>query len=322
MARQRHRIRLARLIGLLIIATIGCVLGGMWIWNTYLVGERSTEAQNNPFVNRRSNAPDTAPPHPLDPILQRAVKSLEHHRLQHHSYTATMIKQERIAGKLAPENRILLKLRYRLAPSQSQSISQVPSNEAPSIETGSRPMDVYLKFLEPKSLAGREVIWKQGENDNRLIVHEVGLLNLARIPLAPTSGLAMMGNKYPITDIGIEKLIEKLIEKGERDRALGDCQISPTQEVTIAGRQCERFEIIHPEPTNNHDGQEISHEFYRAVVDIDIEHQIPIHYAAYQWPRRGNEAELDEEYTYSDLKLNVPLNDSDFDPDNSDYDYP
>jgi len=316
MARQRHRIRLARLIGLLSIATIGCMLGGMWIWNTYLVGERSTGTKTNPNVNRRSNAPDTDPPHPLDPILQRALKSLEHHRREHHSYTATMIKRERISGKLAPENRMLLKLRYRSDPSQS------PSIEDSSIDAGSRPMDVYLKFLEPKSLAGREVIWRQGEDDNRLIVHEVGLLNLARIPLAPSSGLAMMGNKYPITDIGIEKLIEKLIEKGERDRARGDCQISRSEEVTIAGRRCERIEIIHPEPTTVHEGQKISHEFYRAVVDIDIEHQIPIHYAAYQWPRGGDEPELDEEYTYSDLTLNVPLNDSDFDPDNSEYDYP
>jgi hypothetical protein len=250
----------------------------------------------------------------LDPVLERARAALVHHRAEHHSYTATMIKRERIHGKLAPENRMLLKLRYRPSLDAKQT--------AQSPQGPSRWMDVYLRFFEPKSLAGREAIWRQGTNDDRLIVHEAGLLNLTSVSLAPTSGLAMMGNKYPITDIGIEKLLEKLIERGLKDRALDECTVNVTRGVQCEGRECERIEILHPEPTMARDGQTIAFDFYRAVIDIDIEHEIPIHYAAYLWPSDGAAPPLDEEYTYKDLRLNAELSEDDFDPNNADYDYP
>ena len=49
----------------------------------------------------------------------------------------------------------------------------------------------------------------------------------------------------------------------------------------------------------------------------DDELQIPIRYESYDWPQKeGGQPVLLEEYTYTDLKVNVGLTDKDFDPDN------
>jgi hypothetical protein len=49
---------------------------------------------------------------------------------------------------------------------------------------------------------------------------------------------------------------------------------------------------------------------------------LPIRFEAYDWPKhKGAEPELAEEYTYSNLKLNVGLSDRDFDVANGAYSF-
>ena len=50
--------------------------------------------------------------------------------------------------------------------------------------------------------------------------------------------------------------------------------------------------------------------------------KLPVRFEAYDWPRHlGAAAELVEEYTYADLKINVGLCDRDFDPANAQYSF-
>lgn len=347
MARPRYRVWIARLIGVGLIAFVALIAAGVWIWQTYLAGAQPIQAETShswmpppaaragtPIASGHGDAPDMsmrdaflydgaqAGDHPLDPVLDRAREALAYHRREHVDFTATLVKRERIHGKLSPESSMLLKLRYRAVEPTSPLAVNSSIDAASNRQSETRPFDVYLKFLSPASTAGREVIWRQGENDDHLIVHEAGFLNLTRLHLAPTSGLAMMGNRYPITDIGIENLLEKLIEKGLRDRELGDCVVRVTDDIEIDGKLCQRIEILHPEPTVTIAGREIAFDFYRAIIDIDTVRNVPLHYASYRWPKPGGEPELEEEYTYLDLKLNCGLNDQDFDPENSDYHYP
>ncbi len=58
------------------------------------------------------------------------------------------------------------------------------------------------------------MIWVEGKNGGKLIAHEAGLLGLMSVQLDPHGTLALTGNKYPITGIGIGNLLSKLIEKG------------------------------------------------------------------------------------------------------------
>ena len=254
-----------------------------------------------------SSEPTDIPSHPLDAVLRLAKESMEMHKREHRDYRAIVRKRERMGKELGPETRMELKLRYREMDPKTQL----------------RQVDVYLKFLEPKSQAGREVIWRESINDGLMVVHESGFLNLTRLELSPTSRLAMMGNRYPVSDIGIERLLTKLLIKGHRDRGLGDCLVRLSDSVLIAGRECKRIEVCHPDPRAKIGDRMVDHEFFKAIIDIDIQYGVPIRYASYLWPEApGGEPVLDEEFVYEQLQLNVMLEDQDFDPDNPAYEYP
>jgi hypothetical protein len=64
-------------------------------------------------------------------------------------------------------------------------------------------------------------------------------------------------------------------------------------------------------------------DFHIAQIFIDEERMIPLRYAAFLWPEKPDDPPpLEEEYTYLNVRLNVGLKDSDFDPDNPAYNFP
>jgi hypothetical protein len=244
--------------------------------------------------------------HPLAPVLSMAREALLRHRKEHTGYTATMLKTERIDGKLSSQATMNLKLRY------------LPPNEGSEL----RNVAVYLDFLGPPKQKGREVIYYHGKNDNMLLAHEGGFFGIITVPLAPNSRIAMIGNRYPITEVGLEKLLVRLIEKGERDSRLGDCVVNRRSGEIIADRLCELIEVIHNEKTVTIGGKTIPHEFHIARIWFDESIMLPIKYASYSWPTKdGEEPLLEEEYQYNDLVLNPDLTDIDFDTENPKYRY-
>jgi hypothetical protein len=117
--------------------------------------------------------------------------------------------------------------------------------------------------------------------------------------------------------LGIENLVAKLIERGEQERAAGnqDCKVTFHENAKINGRTCTLLQIKHPEPSPDL-------EFHLAQIFIDDELQVPIRYAAYDFPLTpGGQPAVLEEYTYLDIKLNVGLTDKDFDHENADYNF-
>jgi hypothetical protein len=334
MAGQGDRVWPSRLIqrsiaGLLVLIA---VLGGMFLvgraWFLSSLTEAELQKPTPGPVVEPSDTETTRPPHPLDPVLAMARKSLELHRTRDRDYQATLVKRLRMGNKLSEPEVMKLKLRCRdggaiAKHAGSTSESQLESQSLVPDEMEPRPIDVYLGFEAPKSLAGREVIWRQGVQNDLMTVHEAGFLNLARLQLAPNSRLAMIGNRYPISDVGIERLLIKLVEMGTRDRMLGDCQVAIREGVEFEGRRCRRIEVIHPEKGVEIDGNKFEFAYYRAEIDMDVEYELPIHYASYIWPEKaGEDPLLDEEFTYRDLRLNCSLSDLDFDPDNPEYRYP
>jgi hypothetical protein len=238
--------------------------------------------------------------HSLDPVLELARQALNQMQNEVEDYSGRMIKRERIKGVLGGEVQMEFKIRTR-----RESDGKVK-----------RPLSAYLRFLEPKSARGREVIWTEGANGNKLTGHEGGFLNLVRVELDPKGMLAMIDNKYPITEIGLTRLVEKLIEKGERDRLIGPCEVQIVEDQRVGDRVCRLIQVTHPQPDPRFD-------FHIAQIFIDTERMIPLRYAAFMWPTEsGGEPLLEEEYTYLDVKLNVGLTDTDFDPNNSAYNYP
>ncbi len=256
--------------------------------------EATAENRATPVGNQEQSG------HPLDSVLQMARDALKKFDGSINDYTATLLKRERIAGTLGAETKMEIKVRTRKM--QGESLVS--------------PLHVYLKFEQPWLAAGREVIWVENANDGKLVGHEGGLKNLFRVNLAPTDSLAMMGNKYPITEIGLARLVEKLIEKGERDKQLGPCEVLIEDGHVVGDRPCQLIQVKHPQRDDRF-------EFYTAQIFFDKERMIPLRYAAFLWPETADAAPpLEEEYTYLNVRLNVNLTDTDFDPNNPAYNFP
>ena len=239
----------------------------------------------------------TVLPHPLNEALEMAHRGLLNMRSNVQDYSAILVKRERVDGKLLSPEYMQMKIR-------SERVD----------ETGSRiPFSIYGKFIKPRACAGREVIWVKGCNGNKLCAHEgSGLLSLKTVNLDPDGWIAMQNNRYPIYEAGMENLIVKLIEKAERDRAAGDCEVNYLDKK-LNGRACTLIEVRHPE-------KRAPYDFHLARVFIDKELKLPVRYQAFLWPSSpGAKPPLLEEYTYLNVKLNQGFTDEDFSPRNKSY---
>lgn len=236
--------------------------------------------------------------HPLDPAIELARQALESLRTDVRDYEATLRKQERIGEKLNPPEKMFIRVRQK-------------KEEDGKVQ---KPFAVYIKFLEPASMKDQEVLWIEGKNNNKLLGHQGGTLGrfTPAIWLDPKGALAMRGNRYSIMDVGLENLVVKLIEKGERDRKYDEVEVTFTDEE-FDDIPCTRLDVIHPVRRAHFD-------FHIARIWIDKERMLPLRYAAYDWPpKTGGKEQLLEDYAYYDLKLNVGLEDSHFDEYNKTY---
>lgn len=240
--------------------------------------------------------------HPLDEPIAMAQQSLDLCHAKIADYTSILVKRQRVGGRLQAEEYMFSKVRNEKLGADGQPTT---------------PFSVYLKFLKPGSIKGREVIYVKGANNGKMIAHEGGFKGkfTPSLYLDPNGALAMMGQRYPITEVGIERLCEKLIERASRDRGIGMCTVTK-QPAVINKRPATRVELLHPEKKPGLD-------FHIARVFVDDEYGVPVRYEAYDWPLTPDAPvglnELIEEFTYVRLKFNVGLTDADFDPKNPDY---
>jgi len=234
--------------------------------------------------------------HPLDPALKIAREGLEHIRKNVYDYECILIKRERVGNALNDEEYMFAKVRNRKVDEKN-------------------PLSVYLRFLKPEAVKGQECLWVEGKNNGKLIGHPGGRLSklTPSVWLDPVGPIAMRGNRYPITEMGVENLVMKLIEKGERDRKQGECEVKFYEDAKINKRPCLLIEVKHPVQRDYFD-------FHIAQIYLDKELNVPVRYAAYTWPEaQGEKPLLLEEYTYVNMKLNVGLTDADFNDHNKDY---
>ena len=230
--------------------------------------------------------------HPLEPTLRWAKGVLdEMHKIQ--DYSCTFVKRERINGELKDPEYAYLKVRHQ-------------------------PFSVYMYFLDPPKLKGREVIYVSGRNKGKLWAHPNGIKRkvIGTISLDPTGRIAMEGNRYPLTDIGFLNLTRRLIEVGNHDTKFGECESRTFPGAKINGRTCTCIQAVHPFPRS-------TFRYHIARIYVDDELNIPIRYESYWWPqKKGGKPQLLEEYTYLNIKLNNGFTDVDFDPKNPDYSFP
>lgn len=248
--------------------------------------ERMAERPSSGFGTPQPNE------HPLMPALRWAregIKEIE----QIKDYSATMVKRERMNGKLGEYEHIFVKIRHE-------------------------PLSVYMYFLGPEDLKGQEVIWIKGANNGLMWAHGTGLKRtmFGTVSLKPNGPVAMRGQRYPLTEIGVLNMVRRLIEVGEKDAQFGECEVKFFEGAKINDRSCTCIQVVHPTPRRNF-------LFHVARIFVDDELNLPVRFEIYDWPKEaGGPPEICEEYTFLNVKINNGFTDADFDTRNPNYQFP
>jgi hypothetical protein len=197
------------------------------------------------------------------------------------SYTAVFHKQERVKGWSKTKETVYLKFK--------------------------KPFKVYMKWIEDPG-KGREVLYVDGWNDNRIRLRDPGFLGMVIMNLRPQGPIAMNGSRHPITEVGLEHMVKMFGDNLRRGFRSGKLEYRRGKEGAVYGRRIQSVEFIFPrDPWNGY-------YCYRCIISLDIEKRLPIRVQVFDWEDR-----LIEDYGYEDLMLNARLPDADFDPRNPRY---
>lgn len=188
-------------------------------------------------------------------------------------YTANFQKQERVDGKLLPAESIELKFK--------------------------KPFKIYMKWL-PGPGEGRELLYATGTNGNRLVAHGGGFTRSIVMNLDPDGKVAMRGNRHPVTDVGIGRMLDIVTGEVGKARKAGVGTIT-VMDSTVFGRPARLIVVEAPA-----DGKGV---FYarRSEIWQDQALRLPVKIMVYGWS-----GELLESYGYKDLKVNPGLSDREF----------
>jgi len=196
-------------------------------------------------------------------------------------YTATLLKQERVKGKLLPRETILVKFR--------------------------RPFAIYMKWTGTVK-AGQEVIYVRGQNDGKMTAHP-GKFPDITVSLKPTSSLAMAGNRHPITLASLGDVLALMLRdlKRSAERPQDGVTLVDLGEETRFGARVRCVEGRFPAP-----------EYYapRLRICVFVASKLLSRVQAWDAAER-----MIEDYEYRDLRVNVGLKDRDFDTGNPAYNF-
>jgi hypothetical protein len=224
-------------------------------------------------------------------LLLDVVRAAEERLEAASGYTAILRRQERVEGKLGPLQTLQMKVRHR-------------------------PFAIYLKFLDHD--VGKEVVYAEGFHDNHVVGHGGGLtrLLLPYLKTAPTSALALRGNRHPITEAGLLNLTRKLVGFRELDLRDEEAETVLDRVTDSQGRTWLRSVHTHPH-------HQPERPFAYVEVLYDPATKLPAQISGFDWPAPGQTGPLllGERYTYEDVVLDAPLTDLDFDPANPAYNF-
>jgi outer membrane lipoprotein-sorting protein len=215
--------------------------------------------------------------------IRREVYAMEQAYARVQDYTATFYKQERVKGRMLPVETIALKFR--------------------------RPFSVYLRWTH--AFEGREVLYVRGWNDDKIRAHQGSFPDIT-VNLRPDANLAMRGNRHAITELGFGEAIGKIV-RGVRLAELrpqDGVQYVDHGEATVYGARSRCFEAIAPVKKFS------PYYAHRSKICIDVKTKLPTRIM--NWDDEDN---LIEDYGFENVRLNVGLNDADFDPNHPDYNF-
>jgi hypothetical protein len=246
-------------------------------------------------ADETETAATAAAAHPLAWTLKYASSNSDYIHQNVHDYSCRLIKRERIDGKLQSPQFARVKVRCE----QKQDGEVV------------KPMAVFIQFLAPAKIKDRRILYIDGQNNGEMLVRKGGIsMKYLKLRLKPGSTQALRESKYPITEIGFDKIFDRLIQLAKDDMAsdptAANTQVSHFRDAKVNDRVCSHLRVVHPAQ-----GKGIM--FHEANLFVDNELKVPIRLVVHGWPEsEGGEKPLIEEYSYVDLKMNVGLKDADF----------
>ena len=170
-----------------------------------------------------------------------------------------------------------------------------------------KPAHYYFKWGKGK-FEGQEVIYAQGTDSGTVLAHSGGFFRFFTLRLDPGGSLAMKRNHHPLSRSGMEKIFDVLYDSYIRHKLTGCGDIELAGEDTLDKRPV--WVLLGDFPGDM--------GFYAAniILLIDKEYVLPLKVSVYDWS-----GTLYEEYTFHHLKIDVGLNEGDFDPENSEYNF-
>jgi hypothetical protein len=251
----------------------------------------------DPFYSTKNSLPANWESHPLAPALNLARERIAHIRENVRDFTCILVKRERINGQLRDYEYLATKVRREHR--QGDQIIE--------------PFAVYTQYLAPKKIRGRKVLYVEGENDGKMLIRNGGSrFNYLTFKLDPNSAAALRESRYPITELGLDaftgRLIEQTLSDIRNDPNGENSRIKFFDQASVDNRPCLHIQVVHPTRARHF-------SYHLASIYIDSELHMPIRVETYDWPKDGDDKPiLQEEFTFTRLKLNVGLSDADFSP--------
>ncbi len=229
--------------------------------------------------------PSPSPADPFQNMLKRLRASLLAVQ-QISSYSATLEQQVEVGGTLHEPEFIDLKLRRE-------------------------PFSVYLIWQHDQ----QEVLYVAGQNDGKLLARpKRGIAAIRGVwRLRPDSSAAMKGARYPVTELGIEKLCEQAL-RFHQGRNFSPAGIDCTQAAcVIDGRPATKFTLVFDAPGN-------APEYSRSVLMFDDQSQLLVSLENDRWGEHSEHPHpLLERYVYHAVVPANDMSDDDFSPANPVY---
>lgn len=197
-------------------------------------------------------------------------------------YTVTMTRRERVKGKLLPQETMQIKFK--------------------------KPYAIYTKWTGAAH-RGQEALYVRGQHDGKLVAHP-GSFPDVTVKLDPNGGLAMKGNRHPITEGSLGDLIGLIVRDLERAdaRPQDGATLRDLGESVRDGEKIHCYDATFPVPTG----------YYAPHVQVCVFTATSLPSRVQVWDARE---QLLEDYEYRDLRTNVGLRDADFDPANPKYNF-
>ncbi len=225
--------------------------------------------------------------HPLTPVVRHAKSCLEKAQAMN-GYECTFSKKEVVGNEVVSQT-MKMKVRHQ-------------------------PFSVYMYFMEPSK--GREVIFVDGRNDNKLQVHETGLASLiGTLSLAPEDTRVMAENRYPITKAGMANMLESIVAQWEEESKYGEIDVKYFEDAKVGDYKCRVIESSHPQPRKQF-------KFHMTRLWIDEKSGLAVRVQQFGFPKKKDaKPPIVEDYAYTAIKPEVRLTDRDFDTNNPNYSY-